>query len=204
MEVVNESGTPSDTSTDIGTHPDTGVDAGGDTGAEPTPDDRVKPPKRRLDRGLLIASLVIASGLILVIFGLTTALTGDDGIDRPDAIESVQPVENAVQVLQQERVVVDLQPGYEARLVIDGIELPTTVIGQSEVDPGEQPDPGQQVDLPTTAVFDPGNAVISFQPVEGALIESFTEGLHEVRVIFWRIEDGPEQALSYRWEFNVI
>ena len=161
-------------------------------------------PGRRLDRGLLIASLAIAVGLLLIIFGFTTALTGDDGIDRPEAIESVQPVENAVQVLQQERVVVDLQAGYEARLVIDGIELPTTVIGQSDVDPFEQPAPGQQVDLPTTAVFDPGNAVISFQPVEGAPIESFTEGLHEVQVIFWKIEDGPDQALSYRWEFNVI
>jgi len=161
-------------------------------------------PKRRFDRGLLIASLAIACGLMLVIFGVTTALTGSDGVDRPDAIESVQPVENAVQVLQQERVIVDLQPGYEARLVIDGIELPTTIIGQSEVDPSEQAEPGQQVDLPTTAVFDPGNAVISFQPVEGALIESFEQGLHEARVIFWRIEDGPEQARSYRWEFNVI
>ena len=161
-------------------------------------------PKRRFDRGLLVASLAIAVGLILVIFGVTTALTGNDGIDRPDAIESVQPVENAVQVLQQERVVVDLEPGYEARLIIDGIELPTTVIGQSDVDPFEQPAPGQQVELPTTAVFDPGNNVISFQPVEGAPIESFSEGLHDVRVIFWRIEEGPEQALSYRWEFNVI
>jgi hypothetical protein len=161
-------------------------------------------PRRRLDRGLLIASLAIALGLILIIFGFTTALTGDDGIDRPEAIESIQPVENAVQVLQQERVVVDLEAGYEARLVIDGIELPTTVIGQSDVDPFDQPAPGQQVDLPTTAVFDPGNSVISFQPVEGAPIESFTEGLHEVQVIFWRIEDGPDEALSYRWKFNVI
>jgi hypothetical protein len=163
-----------------------------------------KRSRRRIDRGLLVASLVIACGVMLVAFGLTTALTGNDGIDRPDAIESIQPVENAVQVLQQERVVVDLQAGYEARLVIDGIELPTAVIGQADVDPGQQPEPGQQVDLPTTAVFDPGNAVISFQPVDGALIESFGEGLHEVQVIFWRIEDGPEQARSYRWEFNVI
>jgi hypothetical protein len=169
-------------------------------------DDHAAPsrPKRRLDRGLLMASLAIAIGAILVIFALTSARTGDDGIDRPEAIESVQPVENAVQVLQQERVVVDLQSGYEARLVIDGIELPTTVIGQSDVDPFEQAAPGEQVDLPTTAVFDPGSNVISFQPVEGALIESFSEGLHEVQVIFWKIEDGPEQALSYRWEFTVV
>ena len=161
-------------------------------------------PARRIDRGLLLASLAIACGLLLIIFGVTTALTGNDGIDRPEAIESVQPVENAVQVLQQERVVVDLEAGYEARLIIDGVELPTSVIGQSDVDPFEAPAPGQQVDLPTTAVFDPGNSVISFQPVEGAPIESFTQGLHEVQVIFWRIEEGPEQARSYRWEFNVV
>ncbi|HUS43023.1 MAG TPA: hypothetical protein VMY16_10170 [Ilumatobacteraceae bacterium] len=188
-------------STDV----DAVVDAASDTVESAASDDPTTDrPKRRVDRGLLIASLAIALGLILMIFGFTTALTGSDGIDRPDAIESVQPVENAVQVLQQERVVVDLQSGYEARLVIDGIELPTTVIGQSDVDPFEQPAPGQQVDLPTTAVFDPGNNVVSFQPVEGALIESFTQGLHEVQVIFWKIEEGPEQALSYRWEFNVI
>ena len=167
-------------------------------------DERVTRPTRRIDRGLLIASLAIACGMVLVIFGVTTALTGSDGIDRPEAIESVQPVENAVQVLQQERVVVDLQAGYEARLVIDGVELPTTVIGQTDVDPSRQPEPGQQVDLPTTAVFDPGNNVVSFQPVEGALIESFSQGTHEVRVIYWEIEKGPEQALSYRWEFEVV
>jgi hypothetical protein len=199
--------------TDRATEPDAAVDdlAPANADVDERPDAPPEPAetttgrtRKRIDRGLLMASLAIAFGLVLVIFGLTTALTGNDGIDRPEAIESVQPVENAVQVLQQERVIVDLQSGYEARLVIDGIELPTTIIGQSDVDPFEQPEPGQQVDLPTTAVFDPGNAVISFQPVEGALIESFTEGLHEVRVIYWRIEDGPEQARSYRWEFNVV
>ena len=160
--------------------------------------------RRHLDRGLLLASFVIACGVILIGWALTTAVTGDDGIDRPDAIESVQPVENAVQVLQQERVVVDLQSGYEATLVIDGIELPTTIIGQSDIDPQALPAPGQQVDLPTTAVFDPGNAVISFQPVEGAPIESFEQGTHEARVIFWKTSDGPEAARSYRWEFEVV
>lgn len=168
------------------------------TGAETTTG------RRRLDRGLLAASLVIAAGLVLIIYGFTSAVTGNDGIDRPEAIESIQPVENAIQVLQQDQIVVDLQPGFEARLVVDGVELPTTIIGQSEVDPNAQPEPGQQIDLPTTAVFDPGNAVLSFQPVEGALIESFSEGEHEVTVFFWPIEDGPQQARAYTWTFNVI
>ena len=168
------------------------------------PADTEPRPKRRFDRGLFIASLVIACGLALIIFGLTSAITGTDGIDRPEAIESVQPVENAVQVLRQDQIIVDLVAGYEARLVVDGIELPTTVIGQSDVDPNVQAQPGQQIDVPTTAVFDPGNAVISFQPVEGALIETFTEGTHEATVYFWKVEEGPDQASTYSWTFEVI
>lgn len=162
------------------------------------------PAQRKLDRGLLAASFFIACGLILIVWGFTTAITGDDGLDRPEAIESVQPVENAVQVLQQERIIVDLEPGYEAQLVIDGVELPTTIIGQSDVDPDVQAQPGQQIDLPPTAVFDPGNAVISFQPVEGAPIETLEQGTREATVRFWKIEDGPEQARSYTWTFEVI
>lgn len=185
---------------------DSGVVEPVDESVTDTPDEApgTVRPRRRFDRGLFFASFAIAVGVLFVIFGVTTAMTGDDGIDRPVAIESVQPVENAVQVLRQERIVVDLQSGYEARLVVDGVELPTTKIGQADVDPQQVPKPGEQIDLPTTAVFDPGNAVISFQPVEGALVETFTEGIHEVEVIFWKIEDGPEQALSYRWKFDVV
>jgi hypothetical protein len=185
--------------TDLEVH-DTAIEQ--QLGAEPAD---VEPrPKRRFDRGLFIASLVIACGLALIIFGLTSALTGTDGVDRPEAIESVQPVENAVQVLRQDQIIVDLVAGYEARLVVDGVEIPTTVIGQSDVDPNVQAQPGQQIDVPTTAVFDPGNAVISFQPVEGAVIETFTQGTHEATVYFWKIQEGPDQASSYSWTFEVI
>jgi len=154
--------------------------------------------RRRPDVGLLIASLVIACGGVLIVWGMTDALTGDDGVDRPSAIESVTPVENAVQVLQQEGLIVDFEYGYEARLFIDGVELPITMLGQIDVAPGEM------IELPPTAVFDPGNAVLSFQPVEGALIESFTEGIHEARVVFWNTADGEDTARSYSWTFNVI
>jgi len=158
--------------------------------------------RRKVDRGLLIASFAIACGLVLVIFGLFVAETGDDGVDRPDEVESVQPVEDAVQVLRQERVVVDLEAGLDARLVIDGIELPTVQLGQADIDPTLEP--GQQVELPPAAVFDPGNGVITDQPIDGAPIESFSQGIHEVKVIYWSIEDGPSRARSYTWSFNVI
>lgn len=153
---------------------------------------------RRPDWGLLIASLVIAGGVVLIVWGFVTARTGDDGIDRPDAIENVTPVENAVQVLQQEQVRVDLQFGYEAVLVIDGEELPTTALSEIGAEPGAQ------VELPPTAIFDAANGVIFFVPAEGALVESFSEGRHEAQVIYWKAEDGRESARRYRWTFTVV
>jgi hypothetical protein len=156
--------------------------------------------RRRIDRGLLIASLVIAGGVVLIVWGFVTAQTGDDGIDRPAAIEELSPVENAVQVLQQESVRVDLQFGYEAALVIDDIELPTTVLNEIET----ETEPGAQVDLPPTAILDIATGVISFQPSDGALIEQFSEGVHDAEVIYWKTVDGRDSAQSYRWRFTVI
>ena len=154
--------------------------------------------RRKLDRGLLVASLVIAGGLLFMGWGLLAAVTGDEGVDRPDAIENVFPVENAIQVLQQTNVVADLEFGYEAELEIDGILLPTTRIGEVELEPGEQ------FNLPPTAVFDAGNARISFQPIEGAPIESFSPGRHQARLIFWKIDEGRGAAGSYLWSFDVV
>lgn len=184
----------SDTGSGAGIEPITTTEPADTTEADQVP----SPKRRRFDRGLLIASLVIAGGLLLIAWGLTSAITGNEGVDRPDEIESLSPVENAVQVLQQERVFVDLEFGFEAELEIDGILLPTTRIGEIEAEPGEQ------VSIPPTAVFDAGNAVISFQPSEGAPIETFTEGRHTARVIFWKIEDGREFARSYSWSFDVV
>lgn len=170
----------------------------GDTGDGSTPSRR-----RRPDRGLLVACLVIACGVALIAWGMTSAITGTDGVDRPDAIEELSPVENAQQVFQQEQIAVDLQFGYEAVLVIDGIELPTERIGEFSGDLSPET-AGQQVSTPPTAVFDPGNSVITFRPTDGALIESFDEGRHQAQVIFWKTEEGRDSASSYRWAFQVV
>lgn len=79
-----------------------------------TDDDGTEAPQRRRrpDWGLLAACLVIAGGLFAIAWGVGSAITGTDGIDRPDAIEDLAPVENAQQVFQQEQIMVDLQFGY--------------------------------------------------------------------------------------------
>ncbi len=153
--------------------------------------------------GLLIACFVIACGVVLIGWGMTAAITGDDGVDRPDEIENLSPVENAKQAFQQEQVVVDLEFGYEAVLVIDGIELPTERLGEfgGDLSPDSA---GQQISTPPTAIFDPGNAILSFRPTEGAPIESFEPGRHQAQVIFWKTDEGRKSASSYRWSFNVV
>jgi hypothetical protein len=171
--------------------------------ADPAPPTPTPPRRRRPDVGLLVACFVIACGLAFIAWGVTSAITGTDGIDRPDAIEELSPVENAQQVFQQEQIVVDLEFGYEAVLVVDGIELPTERIGEFSGDLTPET-AGQQVSTPPTAVFDPGNSVISFRPTDGALIESFSEGRHQAQVIFWKSEDGRASARSYRWSFEVV
>ncbi len=159
--------------------------------------------RRAPDWGLVIACLVIAGGLVAIAWGLSSAITGSDGIDRPDAIEDLSPVENAQQTFQQEQIMVDLQFGYEAALIVDGIELPTERIGAFSGD-FDISDAGVQVSAPPTAVFDPGNSIITFRPSDDALIQSYSEGRHSVQVIFWKIEEGRENARSYRWSFEVV
>lgn len=159
------------------------------------------PARRKLDKGLLAACFVIAAGLTLIIWGLWTAQTGDEGVDRPEVIENLSPVENAIQVLQQESIVIDFEFGYEAELILDGIVLETTRIGELDLSNVE---PGQQIETPPTAVFDPGNARLEFRPSEGAQIEELTEGRHTATVIYWPIDEGRESARSYTWSFDVI
>lgn len=156
---------------------------------------------RRVDKTLLVVSFIVAIGIMFVLRGVLVGVTGDDRADLPDQIEQVDPVPDAVRVLAQTRVFVDLAAGYTGRFVIDGVEIET--VGIDEIGSG-QVEPGQQVDIPPVTIYEPGNATLTFVPSAGAPIEEFGEGVHEATVIFWRIEDGPARARSYTWTFNTV
>lgn len=171
------------------------TDAADDTGVP------AGPWWRRIDKTLALVSFVVAIGLMFVVRGVLVGVTGDERSDLPDEIERVDPVPDAVRVLAQTSVFVDLAPGYTGRLVVDGQEIETIRIDEIG---GGQVEPGEQIVLPPATIYEPGNATLTFTPSAGAPIEEFGEGLHEATVIYWRIEDGPAFARSYRWTFNTV
>jgi hypothetical protein len=158
--------------------------------------------RKRFDKTTLALSLLIAIGLVLVGRGLAVSLTGDARAKLPDTIEEVDPYPEAVQVLSQTRVFVDLDAGYTGVLVIDGVELPTISI--EDVDQQFEAEPGQQIDLPATTIFEPGNYTLTFTPSDDALVKKFDTGLHRAQVIYWKIIESRQRPLSYSWTFSVI
>jgi hypothetical protein len=153
--------------------------------------------RRPIDKGLLVASMALALGLFLVVFALNSATTGRAALGLPEAIDAISPAKND-EVLRQTAVVADLAPGYEGKLIIDRREIEVqTVAAETNVQPNQQ----VNQDILVTK-FDPGSGTLTFQPQEGAPIEAFATGTHEVKVIYWRLAD-PTQTRSYTWQFKV-
>jgi hypothetical protein len=155
--------------------------------------------RRKVSIEKLLVSVGLAIGVGLIVFGFTTARTGRDAQGLPDEIESIAPAKGD-QVLRQSTIEVDLVPGYRGVLVIDGQELPVVDLeGSVAAGPGDQ----VNSDIKTTK-FEPGNNTLTYQPQEGAPIAQFATGLHEVQVIYWKIDESREASRSYTWQFEVI
>lgn len=159
-------------------------------------------PRRRFDRSLALVSLVIAVGLVLIGYAFVRSVSSDEQNRLPDEIERVTPVPDAVQVLAQTQVIVDLEEGYEGRLTIDGVEFETQRLGGRPS--GEPAEPGTQVEVPPGVIFEPGNATLTFTPGPGVGFDRFSEGNHIARVTYWSVEQGEGTARSFTWTFNVL
>ena len=155
--------------------------------------------KRPLNRQNLLVSVGLAVGLAIVVAGFRSAETGRDAQRLPSVVESISPGPGD-EVLRQSQVFVDLATGYNAVLILDGTELPVTRL--DELTKGTNAKPGSQVDIPPTAIYDPGNCTISYLPQEGAPIESFTQGKHSAAIIYWKVTDDRSKGKSFSWEFS--
>jgi hypothetical protein len=155
----------------------------------------------RVDRTRLALSVAFAAGLALILLGFSVAQTGRDAQRLPDVIASINPGPGD-KVLRQSQIIVDFAEPHDAVLVLNGLELPVTRLDEL-AGAGAPPRPGAQLEIPPTAIYDPGNFIISFQPQEGALIESLRQGEHRAAVIYWRIDQTRNEARSFSWTFSV-
>ena len=160
-----------------------------------------RPHMDRQQRRLLACSFVIAGGIVMVILGFQSSVTGRKALALPPTIENIDPVRGAVRVPAQTAVFVDLLAGYTGVLVIDGVELQT--VDQGDLFSPNQV-PGQQVSLPPTTIYEKGNATLTFVPTKGAAIESFVQGTHTATVIFWKVLESRLRSQSYTWTFSVF
>lgn len=130
---------------------------------------------------------VIVVALAAVLF--TVAIRAfDDGGDDPVLTEGEAAVVEALiprrdaQVPQQSNVGVDLVVGWEATLVIDGVEIPED---QLQVTP--------EIGL------------VEFTPGEGKAVEELDPGQNCVAAIVWRSSDGRgANDRTIPWCFEVV
>lgn len=160
---------------------------------------------RRIDRARLLASLALAFGLALVVYGVLDAVTGREQSKLPPQIERIQPAAGD-RVLNQAPVVVDLADGYAGRLEVDGVAYPTVSTQIAEpTGAGADAAAGDPVAVvePDSVRFDAGTNTLTYQPRPGGTVERFDIGRHIVRVVYWRLVDGEAVSRSYTWYFDV-
>lgn len=164
-------------------------------------DDTPEPRWFKMDRVTLFVIIALGIGAFALVRGVLVGITGDDRADLPSFVEQVQPVPEAVQVLNQSNVFVDLATGYTGVLIIDGVELETVSI--DELDRVDL-EPGQQIDLPNVTIFESGNSTLTFTPNAAAPITQFVDGEHTVEVLYWRFDETRQRARSFTWTFTVV
>jgi hypothetical protein len=135
---------------------------------------------RRYRAVVAVALLVAAAALF---FGVRATNTdGDDSVavrSRPDVVEHVYPP-NGDQVLRQSEIGIDLAPGYEGTLIVNGQVIPEDELRRV-----------------------PEQNQMFFQPGEGTTFPELPPGRSCAAAVVWRSSDGPGVAdESFRWCFD--
>ncbi len=162
------------------------------------PSSIVNPPPQPLFsvRRLVIVLVLVAAGAILVWSFRGTTSTGGGSACATPAVVGFDPAPGG-RVLRQAQVGVELRPGYDGRISIDGREIPQEQMAGAV--------------LPGTEAYDqlsaqerrlgprPNNKnVVKFQPGPGKVVTRFS-GQLEITIRYWRQSEGPgsAEACSY-------
>ncbi len=130
----------------------------------------------------VVVVLLILGAIAGLVFTISIATTGDNNTSAalPDSVDRLIPA-SGDEVLAQSPVGVDLADGYDAYLIINGVEI-------------RDPEQGLMKDL--------GLGTVQFQPGEGKEIESLNPEQNCVVAMIWRQSEGQDSAEPVSWCFN--
>lgn len=150
---------------------------------EPSPDHRPRMSDGRFR--LLVAGMVVAAMGALFAGVRATETGSDDPVTvsgRPDVVEHLIPRAGA-EVIRQAELGIDLAPGYEGALVLNGIEIP-----------------------PEELRLVPAQNQVFFTPGEGKVVERLNAGPNCAEAVVWKSSRGRGTANdeSFRWCFKAL
>jgi len=128
----------------------------------------------------VLLGLAALAGAVAILLALLLADTDNNDVTVTGnaAVDELIPPRSA-EVLAQETVGIDLAPGYDARLTINGVGIP----------------PDQLRHLPNLNRF-------TFRPDQGKVIERLQAEQNCALVTYWRQEVGPAEADTISWCFT--
>lgn len=142
------------------------------------------PPPSSLRYRLAVTAALIVAALALIA-GIRATDTGEDDTatvnGRPDVVERVVPRRGA-EALQQTEIGIDLAPGYEGSLSLNGTAIPTDELR-----------------------LVPEQNQVFFAPGPDRTFEALPSGQSCVTAVVWKSADGPgtPSDLSFQWCFDV-
>ena len=128
----------------------------------------------------VLLGLAALTGAVAILLALLLADTDDNDVTVTGnaAVDELIPPRSA-EVLSQETVGIDLAPGYDARLTINGVVIP-----------------------PEQIRHQPNLNLFTFRPDRGKVIERLQAEQNCAHVAYWRQEAGPAEAETISWCFT--
>ncbi len=140
---------------------------------------RLAPVLRRI---VLVALVLVGLAGVVVAFTLVETEDDPNGVTVTDTgpIQRLVPPRDA-EILRQEPVGYDLNPGWTGVLQLNGVEIPDDQIDPVGVPIGE----------------------IRYTVGDGKAVERFEAGQNCATAIVWRVEQTRDDSRSESWCFNV-
>ena len=128
----------------------------------------------------LLISVLVAGAVVALIVAVRATDTGEDAAPASDVVEQLVP-EAGAEVLRQAELGIDLAPGYDGTILLNGVEIPAE-------DQRRVPEQNQ----------------VFFTPGEGKAVERLLAGPNCATALVWKTADGrgTSRDRSFNWCFE--